>query len=118
MTADGRRRPAGVSIADWLMERSVMDGACRRWIGAHNPKGYGQLTEHGRVRPVHQLAYEAWVGPIPEGYEVDHVKALGCRWRDCINPMHLEAVTHRENVRRTHDHLTRLVQGDLLSVGS
>ncbi len=35
-------------------------------------------------------------GPIPEGLELDHL----CRVRHCVNPDHLEAVTHRENIRR------------------
>lgn len=37
-------------------------------------------------------------GPIPDGLEPDHL----CRQRSCINPDHLEIVTHQENVRRAH----------------
>lgn len=40
-----------------------------------------------------------WVkkhGPVPEGKELDHL----CRNRWCVNPDHLEAVEHVENVRR------------------
>ena len=37
-----------------------------------------------------------WVGPIPEGYDVDHL----CFNSRCCNPVHLETVTHKENVRR------------------
>jgi hypothetical protein len=47
------------------------------------------------------VAYELFVGPIPEGLELDHL----CRNPSCVNPAHLEAVTHRENVRRGDLHL-------------
>lgn len=54
----------------------------------------------GRKRPVkvyaHRIAYELYVGPIPQGQEIDHL----CRVRNCINPAHLEAVTHAENIAR------------------
>src|SRR5690606_7471316 len=48
------------------------------------------------LRYVHRVTYEAFVGPIPEGLEVDHL----CRNRACCNPEHLEPVTRSENRRR------------------
>ncbi len=44
----------------------------------------------------HRVVYEALVGPIPEGLVLDHL----CRVLNCVNPNHLEPVTHQENVRR------------------
>lgn len=41
----------------------------------------------------HRAVYEALVGPIPEGLELDHL----CRVRTCVEVTHLEPVTHREN---------------------
>lgn len=38
------------------------------------------------------------VGAITHGLELDHL----CRVRRCINPAHLEPVTHAENTRRMH----------------
>ena len=72
------------------------DGECLRWQGALDPCGYGRFRLRGRSPLVHRVAYEHFVGPIPEGLEIDHT----CRVRDCVFHGHLEAVTHRENLRR------------------
>lgn len=55
---------------------------------------------YSKVIAVHRLAYEVAVGAIPDGYVIDHVRERGCRFRDCIEPRHLEAVTQAENVAR------------------
>ena len=44
----------------------------------------------------HRVYYERHVGPVPEGLELDHL----CRNPGCVNPEHLEPVTHAENIRR------------------
>jgi hypothetical protein len=49
-----------------------------------------------RMQQAHRIAYEAFRGPIAAGLEIDHL----CRNPRCCNPVHLEPVTHRENVRR------------------
>jgi len=71
---------------------------CWLWTGARNRDGYGQLWL-GRIVYVHRWAYERFVGPIPEGLEIDHL----CRVPACCNPAHLEPVTHAENIRRGYE---------------
>jgi hypothetical protein len=93
-------------ILQRLWGKSVAYGKCWRWEGSHCREGYGRIITGSRtdgsrrLRGVHQVAYEHFIGPIPEGYEIDHVWERGCRYRDCWNPEHLEAVTHRQNMRR------------------
>ena len=53
------------------------------------------LTSRTRIY-AHRFAYELLVGQVPEDLELDHL----CRNRSCVNPSHLEPVTHQENVRR------------------
>jgi len=95
------------SLADRLAKWSRPDGECIRWTGAHGPKGYGRISVGGKTRIVHRVAYEALVGPIPSGLEIDHL----CRVRDCINVQHLEPVTHLENVRRRRDNPDECANG-------
>lgn len=80
-----------------VLARSVAGpGGCLLWTGAKQRSGYGQLDVSGRRISVHRIAYEAFKGGIPEGLEIDHL----CRVRNCVNPHHLEAVPHIENLRR------------------
>src|ERR1700679_1899008 len=74
----------------------VAECGCMIWMGSLDTHGYGHMTIDGKTRLSHIVSYETFVGPVPEGMELDHL----CRVRCCINPRHLEAVTHDENIRR------------------
>lgn len=74
------------------------DRGCWEWSGALHPQGYTQFWVPGESIPRkgHRASYEIHNGPIPKGLDIDHL----CRNRGCVNPKHLEAVTHRENMLR------------------
>ena len=81
-------------------------GKCWIFTGALNHGGYGVLglpSDTGRSVQVraHRLAYELWVGPIPDEHTVDHVRKRGCASTACCNPQHLDAVTSAENSLRS-----------------
>lgn len=69
---------------------------CWEWRAARYPTGYGHCRWAGKSAYAHRIAYLLVRGSIPSGLEIDHL----CRNRACVRPDHLEAVTHRENVRR------------------
>lgn len=69
---------------------------CWLWTAALNSRGYPCFGIRGRSHLAHRVAYQALVGTIPAGLEMDHL----CRVPRCVNPAHLEAVTREENVRR------------------
>lgn len=84
--------------ADSFRQRVTVNDAtgCFEWTAAKNRKGYGQVRVAGRLWIAHRLAYEWFVGRIPEGMQLDH----HCRNHACVNVMHLEPVTHIENQAR------------------
>jgi hypothetical protein len=72
---------------------------CWLWQGKVTPLGYGGSVRWGTSsRRAHQIAYLLLVGSVPKGLELDHT----CRNKKCVNPKHLEPVTHRVNVLRGH----------------
>ncbi len=75
-----------------LSRINVAESGCWLWTGGITPRGYG----YGKSKHAHRYSYEAFVGPIPDGLEIDHL----CRVTSCVNPDHLEPVTQRENQRR------------------
>lgn len=70
---------------------------CWEWNGSIDNAGYGRFGngQHG-TNIAHRIAYMALLGEMPAGTELDHL----CRNPPCVNPDHLEAVTHRENTYR------------------
>jgi HNH endonuclease len=68
--------------------------SCWLWTGhIATGKGYGRIRVNGEYQKAHRVSYELFVGPIPDGLQLDHL----CRVRNCVNPEHLEPVTNREN---------------------
>ena len=80
----------------WRKVSDSDEDGCWPWIGAKTPAGYGQLWWEDRPQYAHRLVYELFNEPIPEGFDIDHL----CLNPSCVNPGHLEAVTHRTNILR------------------
>ncbi len=80
-----------------LIQNSHEENGCRIWDGYCNEKGYGFVGRHKRA---HRESYELLSGPIPDGFELDHL----CKNRNCIRVEHLEVVTHAENLSRRAPH--------------
>ena len=73
---------------------------CWNWLGGVTPENYGMAynTIERRHQTAHRASYEAFIGPIPEGMQVDHV----CRNPQCVNPLHLQPVTAALNNLRAY----------------
>lgn len=86
---------------------ALLEDGCWAWL-ASSDHGYGQFRvggRKGRMIGAHVFAYTLLIGPIPAGLELDHLcgpsdqRVPRNRW--CVNPAHLEAVTHAVNTLRS-----------------
>lgn len=94
------------SLAARLLANSRPDAltGCRIWTAKTSKRRGGgldgriNLRINGRhvARRAHRISFEVFNGPIPPDHEIDHT----CVNSLCIEPTHLEAVTHDENCKR------------------
>lgn len=75
----------------WKKVRKTAD--CWEWIAGCDSDGYGRIDKYR----AHQLSYILAYGSIPKGKELNHT----CQVRRCVRPDHLEALTHKEHLRKT-----------------
>ena len=93
-----RRKP----VMERFMEKVDVTDSCWLWTAQLSKDGYGRFgvrVTSQRYMPTnaHRVAYELFVGPIPEGMHLDHL----CGVRNCVRPDHLEPVTPLVNVLRS-----------------
>jgi len=120
-------RPQSTTFGDprlplrfWNKVEVTADG-CWLWRAAHDRNGYGEFSFRDKRDVIaYRIAYKSLIGPVPPGLELDHL----CCVPACVNPSHLEAVTHRINILRgnsptaKHSRATHCVKGhpyDLLN---
>ena len=80
---------------------------CIQWWASKDSKGYGQtkrsIVSGRKTRQAHRVIYAECFGDPDPSLEIDHI----CNNPSCVNPLHLQLVTHKKNCelrgkRRTH----------------
>lgn len=86
----------------WAKCIPVPFAGCWLWLGPLT-NGYGRFKIEGpraakRRARAHRHAYIKLIGPVVSDLELDHRCVVKC----CVNPLHLEPVTHRKNMQRSN----------------
>ncbi len=85
------------TVWDRFWAKVDTSGDCWEWTAGTTVRGgYGWFNTGSAPMVAYRVAWLFLRGDIPSGLELDHL----CRNVLCVNPNHLEPVTHAENVRR------------------
>jgi HNH endonuclease len=82
-----KREDRGYKTLCWIWQKGLSAG---------DRGGYGTIFDSGKMRKAHVVYWERENGPVPEGYELDHL----CQQRPCVNPEHTEPVIDAINTQR------------------
>jgi hypothetical protein len=78
------------------LEDGPLPTQCWIWTASTKKDGYGWFSvKHKYIAP-YKFAYQIIRGEVPIGLEFDHL----CKKRACVNPFHVEPVSHQENIDR------------------
>lgn len=97
------------TLARFIRKTKEQPNGCWHLSTRVRKDGYSDITVQGKHQLGHRVSYEHFIGPIAEGLELDHLchtadetcaGGFSCTHRRCVNPAHLEPVSHRVNSLR------------------
>src|SRR5215471_9116920 len=88
--------PRGINTIQNILSKTIRDeeSGCLLYMGRLDKDGYPRISLQGNKGLGSRVLYEKHRGAIPAGHEVDHI----CHVRRCVEPTHLRALPHRDNV--------------------
>lgn len=92
----------------WKKVDKDPDG-CWYWRGYVTKSGYGSFKINNAIYWTHRLSFFYTHGRWPEEV-LDHL----CETKHCVNPAHLEEVSHRVNIRRGNN--TKLTEANVVDI--
>ena len=69
---------------------------CWIWQKARDKDGYGLFKANRKDYRAHRWIFDQINGKIPQGKQISHL----CHNKPCVNPDHMEATTHTQNLRQ------------------
>ncbi len=72
-------------------------GSCWEWQLYKNKYGYGVFGTKTKNLLAHRFSYMIFVRELDPKLTIDHL----CRNHSCVNPLHLEEVSQKENLQRS-----------------
>lgn len=86
----------------------VKENECWEWTGYKDNKGYSIDLAKFRETPYSNRSMSRRIvqimkGTLTTGLEIDHL----CENTSCINPFHLEEVTHGQNMKRIYHRMEK-----------
>nr|UVY14776.1 MAG: zinc-binding loop region of homing endonuclease [Bacteriophage sp.] len=78
---------------------TVISNTWRKKYVSLKSNGYLQCTLFRKRFYIHRLVYEAWIGNIPNGYDIDHINGIKTDNR----VSNLRAVSRSENLKHNYE---------------
>ena len=107
---------ADAEARTFLAERTLVTDGCWEYTGFVEPHGYGyhrrKFTLNGSARFSHRLSWLVFIGPIPDGFDVNHL----CLNASCVRPDHLELFSPSERAHADEHEESRVFLEERIAV--